>query len=190
MNAALVILAAGDSRRLGTPKQLVRIAGRTLLRHAALEACASTARDVIVVLGSEAPRMREELRGLRSRVVENSAWREGIASSIHAGCDAVDASADGVLIALCDQPHISAAHIDALIRAGESSPASAVASFYGGSPGVPAWFPRALFGDLLALRGDRGAKQVLAAPGGRLVTIAWPAGLLDIDTAEDIPAAV
>ena len=190
MNAALVILAGGDSRRLGRPKQLVTIAGETLLHHVAREACASAAADVIVVLGFALETMGGELRALRARTVDNTLWREGIASSVRAGVGAVSPAADGVLLCVCDQPRISAAHIDALIAAAEAAPGRAVASFYGGAPGVPAWFPRSLFGDLLALTGDTGAKRVLGAQGPRLVTIAWPAGALDVDTAEDVSAAV
>lgn len=190
MRAALLILAAGESRRLGTPKQLLRVEGRSLLRRAAEEACASAAEDVIAVLGSGAPRMREELRGLRVRTVDNGAWREGIASSIRTGLGAVAPGADCVLIAVCDQPRLARAHIDALIAAADAAPGRAVASFYGGAPGVPACFPRALFGDLLALTGDTGAKRVLEAQGEHLVTVDWPAGILDIDSARDIPAAV
>ncbi|HUI09522.1 MAG TPA: nucleotidyltransferase family protein, partial [Bacteroidota bacterium] len=159
-------------------------------RRSAAAACASAADDVIVVLGFAAERMREELRGLRSRSVENGAWREGIASSIRAGVGAVHASADGVILAVCDQVRIAPAHFDALIRAAEAAPGCAAASFYGGAPGVPAWFPRPLFGELMALSGDTGAKSVLRAQAGSLVMIDWPAGAVDIDTAEDISAAV
>ena len=190
MNASLVLLAAGDSRRLGSPKQLLRIGGETLLRRAAREACDSGAREVIVVLGFQADVMRAEINGLRARAIENAAWREGIASSIRTGVGALDPSAGGVILAVCDQPRMTATHCNALIRAAESAPARAAASFYGGSPGVPAFFPRALFADLLALTGDRGAKGILTAQRERLVTVAWPDGAIDIDTAEDIGAAV
>ena len=189
MNASLVLLAAGDSRRLGSPKQLLRIGGETLLRRAARESCASVARDVIVVLGFQADVMRAEISGLRARAIENAAWREGIASSIRAGVGALEASADGVLLAVCDQPRMTAAHCNALLRAADAA-ACAAASVYGGSPGVPAVFPRALFPDLLALTGDRGAKGILTAQSERLVTVAWPDGAIDIDTAEDAAAAV
>jgi len=189
VNASLVLLAAGDSRRLGSPKQLLRIGNETLLHRATREACASRAREVIVVLGFQAEVMRAEINGLRARTIENASWREGIASSIRSGVGALDPSADGVLLAVCDQPRMTAAHCDALLRAADAA-ACAAASFYGGSPGVPAFFPRALFADLLALTGDRGAKGILAAQSERLVTIAWPDGAIDIDTAEDIAAAV
>ena len=190
MNAALVILAAGDSRRLGSPKQLVQFHGETLLRHTAREACGAAAADVVVVLGFEAARMRGELRGLRARTAENALWREGIASSIRAGVAALDPAAEGVLICVCDQPHISSAHVDALLAAAEAAPGRAVASMYGGAPGVPAFFPRALFDDLTALRGDAGAKRVLASQHEKLITVPWPAGAVDIDNAEDIGTPV
>ena len=188
MNVTAVILAAGASSRLGRPKQLVQFQGESLLRRAAGTACASRAREVLVIIGYDAASMRSELEGLRARVLENPLWRDGISSSIRHAANSLSPASDGALLMLCDQPRLTASHLDALIDAFVRKPDRPVASAYGGSAGVPALFPRALFGELLLLKGDRGAKQVLLAHREELVTLPWPDGTVDVDTAPDASA--
>jgi molybdenum cofactor cytidylyltransferase len=89
---------------------------------------------------------------------------------------------------VCDQVRLTAGHLNALIDAFGRTPDRPVASAYSGSAGVPALFPRALFGELLLLKGDRGAKRVLLAHAEELVTLPWPDGTLDVDTAGDVSA--
>ena len=187
MNVTAVILAAGGSARMGRPKQLIPFRGQTLLRRAAEAACASRASEVISVLGYEPALMRRELDCLRVRVQENPLWKEGIASSIRCALGVLDPACEGALIVVCDQPALSAAHLDALIEACTGAPGRAGASAYGGSVGVPALFPRALFADLLRLEGDRGAQRVLIARRESLLEVPWPEGAIDIDTPEDVP---
>jgi molybdenum cofactor cytidylyltransferase len=188
VNVALVILAAGDSSRLGRPKQLIGIQGTSLLRRAAVTACASQAADVITVLGYDAPAMLGELDGLRVRVLENPDWREGISSSIRAALAVLPPATDGVLFVTCDQPRLTSGHLNALIDAFARAPDRPVASGYGGTAGVPALFPRALFGELLLLHGDRGAQRVALDHSRELVVIQWPDGIFDVDTAPDVSA--
>lgn len=190
MSVAAVILAAGDSSRLGTPKQLVKYQGRSLLRRAAESACSSRAETVIAVLGFTAAAMQGELAGLRVRVTENLLWREGIGSSIRCAVSALPPGSDGVLLIVCDQPRLTSGHLDALINVFGAAPERPVASGYGGASGVPALFPRALFAELLTLEGDRGAQRVLRAHAKDLVTLPWPDGEFDVDTAGDIAAHV
>lgn len=188
MNVAAVILAAGDSSRLGRPKQLIRVEGMSLLRRAAVIACASHAAEVIALLGHDPTAMRRELDGLRVRVLENPEWHEGISSSIRAAVRGLPPASDGVLFLTCDQPRLTGEHLDALMGAFARSPGSPVASGYGGTAGVPALFPRALFGELLLLDGDRGAQRVALAHERELVVIPWPDGSFDVDTAPDLSA--
>ena len=186
MSVTAVILAAGDSSRLGKPKQLLEYRGRSLLRHAAEAACASHASEVIAVLGFNAPQMLAELAGLRLRTSENLLWREGIASSIRRGVASLRPESEGALLIVCDQPGLTAGHLDALIDAFTRTPDRPVASGYGGAAGVPALFPRALFGELFLLTGDRGAQRILRAHEAELVTLPWPDGVFDVDTPEDM----
>lgn len=190
MNAAIdnvyaIILAAGASSRLGSPKQLLEWRNRPLLEHAVVNVRAVLGERVIVVLGAHAESIRTtvDLDGVSSIV--NPDWQEGMASSIRAGVQALPESARAVLILLCDQPLIDAAHIRNLLNGWQSAPTRIVASQYHCSVGVPALFPAEFFEHLLALNGDRGAKLVLMKFENSLVKIPLPEAELDIDSVGD-----
>ncbi len=178
---AAIILAAGGSLRLGRPKQLLVFEGETLLARAVRVATESKARPVIVVLGALADECANAIAGQPVRIVTNKEWKEGIASSIRAGLEAVAHETDAAVILLCDQPGLSAAHVDALIAAGKSIAASA----YGGSLGTPAYFEKEFFPELLALRGDTGARALFKKYADKVAPVDFPGGLRDIDTPED-----
>lgn len=188
---AAVILAAGQSSRMGEPKQLVELEGRTLLRRAVATAIASSCRPVMVVLGAAAARMQRELAGFDARVVENPGWLEGIGSSVRCGIDAArrERTVDSALLLLCDQPLVTAQLIDQLVAAHRDRGARIVACEYAGTVGVPALFSRDLFDELLALRADAGAKQVIARHGADVVRVPFPGAALDLDTPEDLARA-
>ena len=111
-----VVLAAGASVRLGEPKQLVTIAGETLLERAVRAAREAGCSPVVVVLGADAERIAEQCDLSDAVVVVNDAWSEGMASSIRVGVGALQ-DADGVVLMTCDQPAVSAAHLRALLQA-------------------------------------------------------------------------
>lgn len=187
--AIAVVLAAGGSSRLGTPKQLVRRRGRTLLEHA-VEACLSaTGRRVIVVVGAEGLRLRAALARRHSRrnveVVDHPGWRSGLAGSLRRGLRAVPPDARAVLFVLSDQPLVDARSLERLIAAWRRRPAHAAAARYSGRVGVPAMLPRRALRKLRALAGDEGARKVLAADA-RLTVVDMPEAALDVDTREDL----
>jgi molybdenum cofactor cytidylyltransferase len=187
-NVPLILLAAGGSTRLDTPKQLLHFRGRSLLRHAASVALASRCSPVHVVLGSDAPRMREELRGLSVRCVENATWAEGMGGSIRVGVADVLAAnprAAAAVIMLVDQPMVTAAVIDALVSHRQASEHTIVASAYGGSFGPPLLFDAAHFGELCALTGQAGAKAVVQRHLASAAMIPFPDGAIDIDLPAD-----
>ena len=184
----LILLAAGGSSRLGHPKQLLPYQGRTLLRHAAQTALASQCRPVIVVLGAQADRLHLEMAGLEVLVADNPDWEQGMGSSIRAGLAVLEASAPdltGVVLMLCDQPLITPDALDALIQAHADTVSPLVASEYGGTLGVPTFFSLALFPELHALSGEKGAKAVIARHASEAVALPLPAGVWDVDTAAD-----
>jgi CTP:molybdopterin cytidylyltransferase MocA len=187
---AAVLLAAGGSRRFGRPKQLAKIAGTSLVRRAAEAALGAGCEPLFVVLGAHAGEVGAELAGLAAERVANPAHAEGIASSIRAGVAAAGAatpSCDGALLLLVDQPRVDAALLGRLLggfrQGGGVRP---VACAYAGRVGVPAVFPRSLFGELAALRGDRGARSVLEARRAELLEVPFPEGAIDLDTPEDL----
>lgn len=184
-NVYAVILAAGASRRLGAPKQLLKWDQRTLLEHALLNARAVAEDRCLVVLGSHAEAIREVVSFEAVSVIDNPDWQEGIASSIRAGIRALPDSAEAALILLCDQPLIKAEHLRALLNAWRAEPSRIVASFYQGGAGVPALFPVNYFEPLLVLQGDQGAKALLRKSDAELLTIPLPEAEFDIDSGED-----
>ncbi len=178
-----MVLAAGSSVRMGRPKLLLRWKGRTLVRaaaEAALQACAR----VVVVVGPQAERMRSELASLPLLVVTNPDHREGISSSLRCGLREV-ADAPAVLVTLADQVQVTGPHLRRLVDAYRSTRAPVVAASYGDTVGVPAVFAQEVFPDLLALRGDVGAKGVIQRYGDRVVRVPLPEAAVDVDTPED-----
>jgi molybdenum cofactor cytidylyltransferase len=186
---AAVVLAAGGSARMGSPKQLLRLDGESLVRRAAKTALASRCAAVFVVVGAHADAVTHEIEGLRLTRLCNTGWREGISSSIRIAVDAVaaaDPPFDAVLMTLADQPAVTPALLDGLIAKGESAPAGLVACEYAETIGVPALFARQHFDALCALSGDRGGKSVLAAYADDVARIVFPAAAIDLDTREDV----
>ena len=184
----LVLLAAGGSRRLGSPKQLVRdTGGKSLVRRASETALGSRCRPVTVVLGAEADRSAAELTGLDLRLTVNPDWQTGLASSLKAGLDALLEAGplDAAVVMLCDQPRVTSALLDSLLTASADTGCQIAACEYGGTLGVPALFAQPLFADLQALTGDEGARRVIRAYAGPVAKIPFPGGETDIDTAPD-----
>lgn len=185
MSTACVILAAGDSTRLGQAKQLVRLRGELLLDRAVRIAREAWCNPVIVVLGAGADAIIAACRLDGAEVVQNGDWAEGISTSIRMGIAAIAGRAAAAVVMTCDQPAVDAQHLLRLkkICHEEADPArKLVASRYAGGNGVPACFPATMFSRLLALKGDQGARMLLQDA----VAIQLPGGELDIDT----PAAL
>ncbi len=185
----VVVLAAGGSSRLGTPKQLLPFRGQPLLAHA-VRVAASDVRPVFVVLGSGADELRSIAEAFGGRVVVNAEWQAGMGSSVRAGLAAVEENhpnAAAVLFAVCDQPHVTAdlfVKMIAALRAGNEM----VACAYSGTVGVPVLFGRRYFADLRDLPPHAGAKRLLARHAAAVFAVPFPAGALDIDTPADIAA--
>jgi molybdenum cofactor cytidylyltransferase len=187
-DVAAVLVAAGGSRRFGTPKQLHRIGGRTLVRRSAETAWAAGFRPLVVVLGAFADEIAPELENVECSVVVNAGWEEGMGSSIRAGIARVREVAPAcaaALILLGDQPAVSEPLLRTLAERFRLGPEPAVACRYGGVLGPPAIFSASLFGALEALGGDEGARSLLRSGLVPAAEIDFPAGALDIDTTED-----
>jgi molybdenum cofactor cytidylyltransferase len=179
-----IVLAAGESSRFGSPKQLLRVDGELLLHR--VIGCASEVAGsaVTVVLGANASEIAAALPPVVMRV--NREWREGIASSIRTAVRALPGACDGALILLADQARVSASSVRQLAGAWRAQPQHIVASRYGSVTGVPAIFPRWCFEELCALRGDVGARAVIARHPERLLAVMLPEAAIDIDRPEDL----
>jgi molybdenum cofactor cytidylyltransferase len=183
---ASIVLAAGGSSRMGRPKGLLPGRGGTLLADAVRPHLEAGIGRVVLVLGSDAETLRAEA-GLPAHraleVVENPEWREGLSASLRCGL-AHCGSAEAVLVALADQPEMSVARIRAVCNAFVPGVPLVLPVAPDGRPGHPVLFARELFGELLAVRGDIGGREVVLRHRSRAVEIAAPP-LLDLDTQED-----
>jgi molybdenum cofactor cytidylyltransferase len=188
LSSAGLILAAGSSRRMGRPKQLLPVDGRPLLETVVAAANASSLDDVIVVLGGSALEIREGLDLGRARVVYNPDHQEGLGSSIRAGLASLDQGVDRAMVILGDQPAVSAELFDRLLDLQASSGLPSAALRFGDLLHPPVVLDRSLFGDLSSLEGDVGCRAVIR--GRPNLVAALPAETngnhpIDIDTIED-----
>ena len=185
-----VILAAGLSTRMGRNKLLLELGGESVL-HRSVEVAAAAGLDpLVVVLGHEAERVREELRGLPCTAVFNAAYSEGMSTSLREGFRAVpDEAACGVAL-LGDMPLVSAAMIAALVDRFRAGRATLVSSNYGGVLAPPVLYGRALFAELRALQAGDAGRQVVQRHRREAEEIAWPASALaDLDVPADLERA-
>lgn len=191
--AAVIVLAAGASTRLGRPKQLQPYRDTTLLAHAAGTALAARVGPVLVVLGHDSAAMRGALAGLDVDTVVNQSWAEGMGTSVRAGIAALEKKWPGLRAALlmtCDQPLVPPGTLRELVESVLTSTKRIAACGYGGSAGVPAAFTRKFFPDLLKLTGDRGARVLILTRADEVRTFPCPEAELDVDTEADIAKLV
>jgi molybdenum cofactor cytidylyltransferase len=180
VSTAAIVLAAGESRRLGELKQLVRLNGERLLERAVRMCREAGCAPIVVVLGASAGEIREKCEFGSAQLVVNERWVEGMGPSLAAGVSALEDDVEGCLVLTCDQPAVSAAHLRELMKRGEL-----LASSYAGRRGVPAFFPASRFAELIQLQGDAGAREMLK----EACALPLPDGDLDIDTPEDLERA-
>lgn len=180
-----LVLAAGCSRRLGQPKQLLAWNGRTLLEWSIIKAQAVCPHRCLVILGSHTDVIRQSISQHDAPFIDNPYWSEGIASSIRSGIHALPSEAKAVILLLCDQPLIESHDLANLINAWDGDPNRIVACEYSDQAGVPAIFPRRYFKALMALSGDQGAKRLLRKYADKVVTIRLQAACHDIDHWDD-----
>jgi molybdenum cofactor cytidylyltransferase len=181
----IVVLAAGASTRLGTPKQLLPYNGITLIRRTIETALLVKAHSVHVVFGYEADNMKSEISELPVDVIVNPHWQNGISTSIRTGIQSLDPNIDAAIIILCDQPKLSTDILNTLINTYASTRAPIVTCKYAGTVGVPTLYDRRIFTELLALRGDHGAKPIIERYASERIEIDFLGGEVDIDTIDD-----
>ena len=183
---AAVVLAAGQGLRFGGQKLLAPLRGRPLLQHALDAVNASSLSPIVVVLGADGDAIETGVSPGRARIVRNPDHATGQASSLRVGLRALEAS-DAAVVVLGDQPNVTAALLDALVEAQRSTGAAAVVCMQDGRRSPPTLLHRDLWNQVDELRGDTGARDVLARRTDVAVYAVADevARLDDIDTQED-----
>ena len=184
-----LLLAAGEARRFGMPKQLLVSKGQPLLRHMILEWQEAGEWPLAVVLGARAATIKPVIEDLPIHIVENEDWSSGMAGSIRVGLQALlhqfpDLKA--VLIMVGDQAYLNEEILKDILSTYQESNAAIVACTYdNGGKGVPVLFTQALFSALLDLEGQEGARKLLSMHESLVKWVPFPRGHLDIDQPDD-----
>ncbi len=182
----IVVLAAGFSARLGSPKALSRVRGVTLIRRTVRTVARLTPGRVIVVSAPRAARARAELRGQRVEFTESRDRLRGLSASVKCGLRRARYSA-AVLILPVDLARVERRELERLIIRWRSSRRAVVARRVGVRAGTPLILPRRLYAEALRIRGDLGLRELAnGLPGNELVRLDLPSARFDVDTPEDL----
>ena len=190
-DCAVIILAAGQSSRLGEPKQLLKYQNKTLLQHAIDAAKQTSIEPIIVVLGSNADPILRKIETSAIHIVKNDNWQSGMASTIRCGIQALqtlDSAIEAAILMVCDQPFVTRDLLSSLIKKQEETDKPIIASQYGDTIGTPALFSKQFFAQLMDLSGDTGAKKIMMQHSDLVDTVSFPQGGIDIDTIDDYEA--
>ncbi len=184
-----LVLAAGGSKRLGSPKQLLPYGDATLLDHVLATARACDFDQLLCVIGGSAAEIRERVDLSGATVVENQSFGEGCSSSIAAALTAVDNETEVLVLMLGDQPGVTAATIQTLVQNRRNATIAACA--YEDGRGHPLAFARAMFDELATLHGDKGVWKLLDRHASDVVDVPVAGAIpRDVDTDEDYRAVL
>ena len=186
---AIVVLAAGASKRMGTPKQLLPWGNVTLIEHVIQIAIQTTSKEVVVVLGANHDFLSDRIKQYPISILNNKGWESGLGSSISCAVNhliTLKPNVDGVLIMLADQPFIDSDFLNTMITNFEMNKDRIVATSYKEDKyGVPVLFDRVYFKELVALHDDYGAKHILKKYESQVMALTPPNINVDLDTRED-----
>ncbi|MES2491315.1 MAG: nucleotidyltransferase family protein [Pseudomonadota bacterium] len=183
----IVLLAAGNSSRFGSPKLLSPIGDSTLIAHAA-RAALKTGVPLIVVTGAYAEQITAALEDINARLIHNSDWEEGMGTSIATAFRHLlnDVNVfDAAIVCPADMPLVGAAQFQRLIDAHQKTPKRIIVSDLGEAQGPPCLFPRHYFEELTKLHGPQGARTLLKEHKAEIISVAMPEAAMDIDTPDD-----
>ena len=175
------------SRRMGTPKQLLRLAGETILEHTLKNVRASAVSEIVLVLGFAADSVEKEISTERVKIVHNQDYQQGMGTSLRMGLAAVDARSNAALIVLADQPFVRPETINQLIAYHQESRPQITIPMYKGFRGNPVLLDRSVFAELQSLTGDVGCRAIFGshAESIRKLPVEDIGILLDIDSQEE-----
>ena len=181
----ILILAAGESKRMGTPKQLLKWGDSSLLNHSIEQAINSKANEVYVILGANYERIKSSITQPSVTVFNNKEWSKGMGGSISFGVNQLkDKSFDSILLMLVDQPQVDTRFLNKLIDEFKKGQKPIIATTYKRGAGVPAIFDKSYFDKLTSLNGDKGGKQLINENLSDTSCITPARQFSDIDTIE------
>jgi molybdenum cofactor cytidylyltransferase len=184
-----VVLAAGQSSRLGRPKQLLPYRGNLLLQHVLDAVVASKVDERLLILGAHRQKIEAAVDTSGFRLVENDAFAEGHSTSVRAAIENLDPRSDAAIFILGDQPEITPEIIDAVIFGFDPPRIAIVVPRFSGKRGNPVLFRSTFYGEISELLGDRGARPLINRHPDIVAYIDLPGDTLrDIDTEEDYQA--
>lgn len=188
MKTGIIILAAGESTRLGYPKQIAKYKEKTLLQLAIDAANDAKVDKRVLVLGANKDEIKKTFSGASIPNIPNPHFEKGLSSSLKVGLEYMLKfdKPDQVIIMLCDQPFVDSKILNKLIATQKKEEKGIVACAYSKTFGVPILFGKAYFKELMELTGDEGAKKLAMAHEDDMVTVSFPKGKVDIDTEEDL----
>ena len=181
-----IILAAGESSRFGSTKQISQFEGQSLVARSVCLAEAVCGDRIVLVVGSDWQRVLAAGPPQRGFFVRNEDYRSGMASSIVCGIKTLAHVADAVLLLMADQPLITVEHLKSLCQESEKGAEEIIVSQYSGVQGPPAIFPARCFEDLMKLDGDRGARALMDDSRYSVTGLAFNPAAVDIDQPEDL----
>jgi CTP:molybdopterin cytidylyltransferase MocA len=181
-----VLLAAGGSTRMGRPKQLAELDGRPLLAHALAALSEAPVDRVVVALGGAAEQVLERVELGRAEALVVEDWSQGMGHVLARALAEAGDDWGAVVVLLGDQPLVAAGAVERVVAAWRAGAGPVVTAAYGGRPGHPKLFDRALLPELLALSGDAGARELVAAHPDRVHRV--EAGDLGSDADVDVEA--
>ncbi|MGB1284339.1 MAG: nucleotidyltransferase family protein [Polaribacter sp.] len=188
MKIAILILAAGNSSRMGSPKQLLKINGKTFIEIAIENAIETNVKAVFCVLGANAEKITSKISHQNVEFIFNKKYQKGLSSSIVSGVEYIEKQPlnfDAILIVLVDQPEVNSQYLTEIITTYQKNNTKIVASSYSKKSGVPAIFPKKYFKSLQLLKGDKGAKDFLQKHESEIIQLKREQSFLDIDLPEE-----
>lgn len=184
----IVILAAGNSSRLGRPKQLLKFKEKSLLENVISKASKIKNAIVVVVFGSNHELIQNEISNTAIEKVFNPEWESGISSSIVKGLSKLlelNPDCQKCIFTVCDQLFITTSLFENLIQESQKNNKGIAASYYSETLGTPVLFHQKYFSEVLELKGKTGAKKLIKKYADDVVSIHFEKGNIDIDTQED-----